>query len=48
VHLNIIKVLLPTDAQEKYFKRSVKIYIKNVPICFGVITIIRMRTIWAC
>jgi hypothetical protein len=27
VHLDIIKVLLPTDAQENCFKRSIKIYI---------------------
>jgi len=42
--------LLPTDAQEKYFQRSIKIYIKITiaPTCFGVITIIRERTMWAC
>jgi len=40
-----IKVLLPTDAQEKCFKRSIKIYIKTAPTCFGVITIIKERTI---
>ena len=44
-HLDIIKVLLPTDAQENCFKRSIKIYIKTAPTCFGVITIIRERTI---
>jgi len=44
VHLDIIKVLLPTDAQENCFKMSIKIYIKTVPTCFGVITIIRERT----
>jgi len=27
VHLDIITVLLPTDAQENCFKRSIKIYI---------------------
>ena len=43
----IIKVLLPTDADEKCFKRSVKIYIKIAPTHFGVITIITERTIWA-
>jgi len=48
VHLDIIKVLLPTDAQENCFKRSIKIYIKTAPTCFGVITIVRERTIWAC
>jgi len=41
----IIKVLLPTDAQENCFKRSIKIYIKTAPTCFGIITIIRERTI---
>jgi len=45
VHLDIIKVLLPTDAQENCFNRSIKIYIKTAPTCFGVITIIRERTI---
>jgi len=45
---DIIKVLLPTDAQENCFKRSVKIYIKTAATCFRVITIIRERTIWAC
>jgi hypothetical protein len=48
VHLDIIKVLLSTDAEENCFKRSIKIYIKTAPTCFGVITIIRERTIWAC
>ena len=35
--------LLPTDAQENCFQRSIKIYIKitTSPTCFGVITIIR-------
>ena len=32
----------------KFFKRSIKIYIKTAPTCFGVITIIRERTIWPC
>jgi hypothetical protein len=45
MHLDIIKVLLPTDAQENCFKRSVQIYIKTAPTCFGVNTIIRERTI---
>jgi hypothetical protein len=45
VHLDIIKVLSPTDAQENCFKKSIKIYIKTAPACFGVITIIRERTI---
>jgi len=35
----------PTDAQENFFKRSIKIYIKTAPTCFGVITIIREGTI---
>jgi len=48
VHLDIIEFLSPTDAQENCFKRSIKIYIKTAPTCFGVITIIRERTIWAC
>jgi hypothetical protein len=42
---DIIKVLLPTDAQENCFKRSITIDIKTAPTCFGVITIIRERTI---
>jgi hypothetical protein len=45
VHLIIIKVSSPTDAQDNCFKRSIKIYIKLAPTCFGVITIIRERTI---
>jgi len=48
VHLNIIKVLPPTDAQENCFKRNIKIYIQTAPTCFGVNTIIRERTVWAC
>jgi len=44
-----IRVLyLPTDAQENCFKQNIKIYIKTALICFGLITIIRERTIWAC
>ena len=45
VHLDTIKVLSPTDAQEDFFKRSIKIYIKTAPTCFGVITITRERSI---
>ena len=46
VHLDIIRVLyLPTDAQENCFKQNIKIYIKTALICFGLITIIRERTI---
>jgi len=49
VHLGIIKVFyLPTDAQENCFKRNIEIYIKTPVTCFGLITIIRERTIWAC
>jgi len=32
----------------KFFKSSIKIYIKTAPTCFGLITIIRESTIWAC
>ena len=46
--LDIIKVLLPTDAQEICFKTSIKIYIKTASTCFGAIAIIRERTISAC
>jgi hypothetical protein len=48
VRLDIITVLLPTDVKENCFKRSIKIYMKTTPTCFGVITIIRERTVWAC
>ena len=42
VHLDIIKgFYLPTDAQEKCFKKNIKIYIKTASTCFGAITIIR-------
>jgi len=41
VHLDIIKVLLPTDAQKKCFEKSIEIYTKNAPKSFGVLTIIR-------
>jgi len=41
MHLAIIKVLfLPNDVQENRFERSINIYIKNAPTCFGAITII--------
>jgi hypothetical protein len=44
----VIKVFyLPTDAQEFCFKRNIKIYIKNAPTCFGLITIIREHAVWA-
>ena len=46
VHPAIIKVLLATDTQENCFHRNIKIYIKIkiASTCFGVITIIRERT----
>jgi len=40
---DIIKFFTPTDAQD--FKMSIKIYIKTGPTYFGVITILRERTI---
>jgi hypothetical protein len=45
VQLHIIKVFPPTDAQENCSNRSIKIYMKIAPTCFGVITIIRECTI---
>jgi hypothetical protein len=46
VHLDITKVFyLPTDAQEFCLKRNIKIYIKNAPTFFGLITVIRERAI---
>ena len=34
MHLHIVKVFyLPTDAQENYFKKNNKIYIKTAPTC---------------
>ena len=44
LHLDIIKVFSPTDAQEKCCTRNIKIYIKTAPTCFDVITIVRERT----
>jgi hypothetical protein len=38
----------PTDAQESCFQKDIKIYVKTAPTCFGAITIIRERIIWAC
>ena len=36
VHLGIIKIFyLPTDAQENYFKKNIKIYIKTALTCIG-------------
>jgi len=44
VHLDAIKdFYLPTDAQENYFKKNIKVYIKTAPTCFRAITIIRER-----
>jgi len=45
-HLDISKnFYLPIDAQEYCFKKNIKIYIKNAPTRFGLITIIRERAI---
>jgi hypothetical protein len=44
MHLNIIKVFTPTDAQV-FFKRIIKIYIETAPTYFGEITILREHTI---
>ena len=39
MHLDVIKVFnLPTDEQESYFKKNIKIYIKTAPTCFGSVT----------
>ena len=39
MQLDIIKFFyLPTDAQEKCFKKSTEIYIKTPPTCFGAVT----------
>jgi hypothetical protein len=42
---SLITVFSPTDAQDDCFKSSITIYIKTAPTCFGVITIIRERTV---
>jgi len=34
-----------TNRCTSYLKRSIKIYIKTAPTCFGIITILRERTI---
>ena len=50
VHLYITRIgvfYLPTDAQENFLKNNIKIYIKTVPTCFCLITIIRERIIRA-
>jgi hypothetical protein len=38
-------VYLPTDAQQNWFKKKLKIYVKTAPTCFGAITIIKERII---
>jgi len=38
VHLDIIKVLLPTDAQVNCLENNYKINIKTAPTCFGAFT----------
>jgi len=38
--LDIIKVFyLPSDAQEKCFKKNIKIYLKTALLCFNAIAI---------
>jgi len=45
-HITYLKFFyLPTDAQEKCFKKNIKIYIKTAPVYFGAITIVRERII---
>jgi hypothetical protein len=44
-HVSLMKDFSPTDEQENCFKRSIKIYIKTAPTCFGTITIISERII---
>jgi len=52
MYLNIIKVFFFTNwyvnCLKNNFKIHIKIDIKTAPTCFGIITIIRERTIWAC
>jgi hypothetical protein len=50
VHLDIIRSFfyLPTDAQEKCFKKNIRIYTKTAPTCFGLITIIMERISRTC
>jgi len=48
VHLDIIKFYHELMHKRTALKISIKIYIKTAPTCFGVITIIRERTIWTC
>jgi hypothetical protein len=49
MYLDNIKVFyLPTDAQENFVKKNIKIYIKIAATYFGLITIIRERISRAC
>jgi len=49
VHPVIIKVFCYQLMHKRIvLKRLIKIYIKTAPTCFGVITSIRKRTVWAC
>jgi hypothetical protein len=49
MHLDIIKVFyLPTDEQENFLKKNIKIYIKRAPTYFGAIAIIRERITRVC
>jgi len=42
VRLDTTRVFdLPTDAQERYLKKNIKIYMKTAPTCFIAITIIK-------
>ena len=43
--LILLKFYSPTDAQLNCLKNNFKIDIKTAPTCFGVITIIRERTV---
>jgi len=47
VHLDIMRLFyLPTDAEEKFFKKGIKIYNKTAVTCFG-LTLIRLTwRIW--
>jgi hypothetical protein len=46
--LILSKIYLPNDVQLNCLKNYFKIYIKTAPTCFGVITIIRERTVRSC
>jgi len=43
--LLLSEVLLPTDAQVNCYKTIIQIYIKSAGTCYGVITVIRERTV---